>query len=81
VTVKPKKSETGADERRANNGQLASVRIEWDLQIFRDPEIAGGIGQQRVGPCHRHRASNRQTVETVREVHRIGRSDNDQREK
>src|ERR1700675_2796240 len=44
VTIKPKKPETSADHRGANDRELAGERIEGDLQIFRDPKISGGVG-------------------------------------
>src|SRR5438270_2003073 len=31
MTIEPKKPESGADERRANHGELAGEWIEWDL--------------------------------------------------
>ena len=46
MTVEPEKAQAGADERRADHGQLAGERIKRDLQIFRDAKIPGRVGQQ-----------------------------------
>ena len=40
MTVEPEKAEPGADERGADDRQFAGERIKWDLQIFRDAEVA-----------------------------------------
>src|SRR5947207_2899109 len=40
MTVKPKKTKPGTDERRTDDRQLTGVGIERDLQIFRDTEIS-----------------------------------------
>ena len=81
MTIEPEKAEAGADERGANYGEFAGERIKWDLQIFRDAKISGGVGKQRVGKRDRDRATDGETIETVREIDRVGRADDDEREK
>ena len=68
MTVEPEKAEAGADERGANDRELAGEGIKRDLQIFRDAKIAGGVGKQRVGKRDRDRAADGETIETVGEI-------------
>ena len=81
MTVEPEKAQTGSDERGTNHRELAGERIKRDLQIFRDSKISGGVGKQRVGERDRDRAADGETIETVGEIDRIGRADDDDREK
>ena len=81
MAVEPKKAEAGADQRGADDRELAGERIKRDLEIFRDPEISRRVGEQRVGERDRDRAADREAVEAVGEVHRIRRADDDEREK
>ena len=80
MAVEPEKAEPGADQRRADDGQLAGERIERNLEIFGDPEIAAGVGEQRVGERDRDRAADREAVEAVGEIHGVRRAGDDDRE-
>ena len=81
MAVEPKKAEARADERRADDRELAGEGIKRDLQILRDAENSRGVGEQRVSESDRDRATDRETVETVREIDRVRRADDDEREK
>ena len=81
MAIEPEKAESRADQRRANDRQLAGEGIKWDLEILRDAKISGGVGEQRVGERDRDRAADGETIEAVGEIDGVGRADDDEGEK
>src|SRR5207245_10505543 len=81
MTIKPEKSEAGADKGRTDNRQLTGKRIKRDLQIFRDAKISSRIRKERISKRDRHGASDRETIEPVGQVNGIRRTNDDEREK
>src|SRR5215471_11372737 len=81
IAVEPKKAQPRADKRRADNGQFACERIERDLQVFGDTEIAGRVAEQGIRKRHRDCASASQTIQPISEIHRVRRADDDQHKK
>ncbi len=73
--VEPQKRQPRADDRGAEDRQLAGARDMGNAEIFGIVHAAHEIGDQREGARgddHRH---GRQPVEPVGEVHRIARAD------
>src|SRR5881227_1380347 len=58
MTIEPEESKPGTDEGGANHRQLTGERIEWDLQIFCDFEVTGGIRKKSVGERDRDGATD-----------------------
>ena len=81
MTIEPEKAEAGADERGADDRELAGERIKRDLQIFGDAKISGGVGKQRVGESDRDGATDGEAIEAVGQIDGVGRADDDEREK
>src|SRR4029077_6306373 len=81
IAVKPKKSKAGANQRRADNRQLAGEWIKRNLQVFRDAKISGRIRKQGIGKRYRHGASDSEAVQAVGQIDRVGRSNNNERKK
>src|SRR5260221_181447 len=75
MTIEPQKSQTRADERRAKNCQLACAFDMRNRQIRRDFYIARAISKNEKNKCNNERATNRKSIETVCEIHRIRRAD------
>src|SRR5207244_6589422 len=80
VTIKPKKTESGTDERCANHRQFAGERIKRDLQIFRDPEISRDVRKQRVIECSGNGASDGKSIEPIGQNYRVRSANNYERE-
>src|SRR5688572_124335 len=80
MAIEPEKTQPSPDERRANDRKLAGVRIEWDLQIFRDTKIPGRVGKQRVGERDRDGATDGKPIQPVGKIHGVGRTGNDESE-
>ena len=81
MTIKPEKSETGADERGADDCELGGERIKWDLQIFRDAIIAARISQKGVGKCNGDRAAGGKSIQSVSQIYRVRRAGDHDHEK
>src|SRR5205085_1351599 len=81
VAIEPKKTETGSDQGGTNDRQLTGVRIERDLEIFRDAKISAGVTKERIGESAGNRAADGKAVEAVGQVHRVRRPDDDKRKK
>ena len=77
MAVEPKEAETRADERRADDRELAGEGIKWNLQIFGDAKISGRVREQRVGERDRDRATDGETIEAVGEIDGVRRADDD----
>ena len=73
----PQKAQAPANQRHAENQQLARPRHIVDVQILSEINPAHRIGQnakRRRGNHHRH---NRQTVQAIGEINGIGRANDD----
>src|SRR5580704_5774822 len=79
MRVVPEKSERRSDERAAKNSELAHLGQMRDIQILREPREAGHICQNSERPGGDHHAPDREAVQAVRQIHGVGRPDNDQR--
>ena len=76
--IVPEEPKTRPDKRRAQHGQFARARHKMHLQIIGKNRMTDEIGNQaETGRCNHHR-HNRQAVQTVGEINRIGRPDNDE---
>src|SRR5579859_796132 len=78
VRVVPEEAERRAHERSAKYRQFSDSRDVLDLEIRRPTRVAADIGQHRERARGDDRAADRQAVETVRQIHRIGRSHDNQ---
>ena len=59
VAIEPEEAERRADERHADDGELAGEGIKRNLQILGDTEIPGRVRKHRVGEGDRDRATDR----------------------
>ena len=75
IGVEPQEAEAGADQRRAEDRQLAGAGDVRHLQILGEAGIAGGVGEDAVGEGRGHHRADRQAVEAVGEVDGIGGAD------
>ena len=80
IGVKPKEPHASPHERHAKHGQLARLRVIGNLQVFGDADMPCRIGDERIGKSCGDRATSRQSIETVGEVHRVGGSHDHQGE-
>src|SRR5262245_7952481 len=71
MRVVPKKTERRTNKRAAKNSQLANAWNILDVQITGPPRVAADVRQHGQSARRDHRAADRQTVETVRQVHRV----------
>ena len=77
--IEPEKADAGADQRAADDDEIAGLRHVIDAEIAREEKIADEIGDQperRGGDHHRH---DREAIETVGQIHRIAEGDDDER--
>src|SRR5205823_13525453 len=81
MTIEPKESESGADERSANHREFTGEWIERDLQILRDFEITGGVGQESIGQRDRYGATDGETIEAISQVNSVRRTNDHHRKK
>ena len=81
MTIEPKKSETRADQRAANDRELTRKRVKGNTQIFRNPEIPSRVGEKRVCESDRDRAAGGETIEAIGQIHSVGRAHDNEGEK
>src|ERR1700687_1481933 len=75
--VVPEETERGSDECAAEHRQFADAWDVLNLQIGGPSVVAAHIGQDRQRPSRDDRAADGQSIEPVSQVHRIGRTHND----
>src|SRR5712692_2488258 len=80
VRVVPQKSQRRADQRPTQDRQLSDARDVLNLKIGSPAIVATHVGQNRQCPGGDYRASDRQAVEPVREIHGIGGAGNHHRD-
>src|SRR5690606_12330215 len=78
VGVEPQETQAGTNQRAAKHDQLASARNIRNQQVFGEAHVTRQVAEDAQCAAHQHGGHNRQTVETVGEVHRIARTDNDE---
>src|SRR3984885_3551235 len=81
MRVVPKESERRPDQRAAKHRQLRHARSERDIEICRPSIIAADIRQHRQSARRDHRATDRQPIQPVRQIHRVRRTCNHNRYK
>ncbi len=64
-----------------NTPQIARAADQRQKKVSGQFRIAREVAEDRVGQRHADRAANREAVETVGQVHRVGSAHDDQREK
>ena len=70
-----RKTETRADQRAAEDGQLAAAGYGMELQIAGKDRIADQIGDQREATGRDHNRHDGQAVQPIGQVHRVRRTD------
>src|SRR5438093_1969642 len=77
MTVEPEKADRGPDQRAAEDRQLAGAPHVQDLEIVGGAEVAGQVRDHAERARGHDDRSHREPVETVGQVHRIRRADDD----
>ena len=78
VGVVPEKAQTGGDHRGAKHRQLADAGDIGNLQVLGELEMAGDVGDDRVGGRGDHHRPDGQAIESVGQIDRVGRADDHQ---
>src|SRR5579872_5696587 len=76
--IEPEKADAGADQRAADDDEVAGMRHMVDAEIAGEEQIADEIGdeaERRRADHHRH---DRQPIEPIREIDRIAEGDDDE---
>src|SRR5262245_2276223 len=78
VRVEPEEPERGAEQRPAENRQLARALDERDRQVVGDDRVPRGVGEE--GECDRRdeERADREAVEAVGQVDRVGGAGEDE---
>ncbi|KAG1530585.1 hypothetical protein G6F50_017219 [Rhizopus delemar] len=76
IGVEPQEAQARASDGRADDDQLAGTRNLRDLQVVGEHHVARGIGEHTQCAGHQHGRHDRQAVQAVGQVHRIGEADN-----
>src|SRR5688572_3421839 len=74
IGVVPEEPEAGADQRAAEDRQLAGVGEVRQQQVAGQHGVAGHIRQGGEGGCSDAKRADGESVQTIGEVHRIGRA-------
>ena len=75
IGVEPKEAEAGADQARAKDQDLTDAGDVGNLQIARELEIAGRIGEHAERARHHDGGHDRETIEAIREIHGVAGAD------
>src|SRR5216684_5866053 len=77
MRVVPEKPERSPHERPAEYGKFADARNVLNLEISGPAVVAAHVGQNRKRPRRDDSATDRQAIKPIRQVHRVGGTDND----
>src|SRR5579859_7581594 len=78
MSVVPEKTERSANQRAAKDRQFADARNVLNVEVSRPARVAADVSEYGQGARGDDSAANRQTVEAVSQIHRVGRAgDND----
>src|SRR5580692_10828273 len=81
MRVVPEKTERCSDQRSAKYGELGHARDVSDVEVGGPAIIAAHIGEYCQRTSRNHGAANREAIESVRQVYRVRRPGNDDRNK
>ena len=76
--IEPEKAESAADQGATDNRELSGAGNVLDLKIFGDACMAGCVGEHEKGASGDHHGADSESVESVGQVHRIARGDDDE---
>ena len=77
IGIVPEEAHARADHGGEQHGNLARAGRELDAEVFREDEVTREIGDHRIGGSGKGHRHDREAVEPVGEVHRIGAADHD----
>src|SRR5712692_7854095 len=77
MRVVPEKPERSPHERPAEYGKFADARNVLNLEISGPAVVAAHVGQNRKRPRRDDRTADCQPIQPIRQVHRVGGTDND----
>src|SRR5579883_2232655 len=77
--VEPEEADAGADQRAANDDEIAGMRHVVDAEIAGEEEIAHEIGDEPERRCADHHRHDCEPVEPVGEIDRVAERDDDER--
>ena len=79
MRVVPQKSDRRSHHGPAEYAQLRDLRHALQFQISCESRVPAHVGENRQRPGRDHRASNRQPIKPIGQIHRIAGSHNHQR--
>src|SRR5664279_6558479 len=77
MCVVPEKPDGGADHRPAEDGHLRDLGHMGKLEVIGKHGVAADVGEHRERSSSNYSAANRQSIETIGEIHGVAGAHND----